>query len=120
MAYRKVYIDNASYENMIKHKNQGLNNGRAGTSCDFKLFYSDDWLLDSAVIDHIIPVKGNWDIYLVFAWSGNPLKLIKRKIKSCTSRKLALINGEYMRRLAAKDARGTVTIPLEAFDVCNN
>ncbi|MDW3197082.1 MAG: hypothetical protein R8G66_32185 [Cytophagales bacterium] len=91
-----------------------------GEYMDLDLFYRDEWLLDSAVIENVIERNGNWDIYLVFAHVSDPLKLIKRKITRCTTLKRAELTANFMRRQAAKDQRGTLRIDASIFHSCDN
>ena len=91
-----------------------------GEILDLDVFYNDAWLKDSAVIDNIKPIDGNWEVSLVFAYIRFPMKLIKRKITTCITRQKAEISAHYMRRLAAKDQRGTLYIDKKYFDLCLN
>ena len=91
-----------------------------GEIWDLNLFYNDSWLLDSAVIDKIVPIRGNWDIYLVFADTKFPFRLIKRKITRCMTLKNAEFAADKMRRLAAKDQRGTLKVDETDFKYCFN
>ena len=120
MTKRKIYVDRKCYENLIHALNLQQSADMKGEFTDFDLFYSDDWLLNSAVIENIIPRNGNWDIYLVFAYVGNPLKLIKKKITRCITQKNADLTANYMRRLAAKDQRGTLKIDESQFKNFDN
>jgi hypothetical protein len=118
--YKKVYIDNKAYENLLDHLNRNHSTDLRGQFIDLDLFYSDEWLLDSSVIENIWERKGNWEIYLVFAHIYDPLKLIKRKITKCFTLKKAELTANHMRRLAAKDQRGTLRVKKESFKYCDN
>lgn len=120
MTYKKVYVDRKCYESLMDGLNLQQVVDQKGEFTDFDLFYSDDWLLNSAVVDNVIERNGNWDIYLVFAYVGNPLKLIKRRITRCITIKKANLTANYMRRLAAKDQRGTLKIDCSSFKNCDN
>ncbi|MEM8569056.1 MAG: hypothetical protein AAGF85_21555 [Bacteroidota bacterium] len=115
-----IYIDKTCYENMIDFMNGHCFVDLKGEYLDLDLFYNDAWLLDSAVIDNVVERRGNWDVYLIFAHIFNPYKVIKKKITRCTSFKKAQLSANYMRRLAAKDQRGTLKLDNSAFLSCNN
>jgi len=84
-------------------------------------FLSDDWWLrDTAVIENIVPREGMWEIHLVFAHYLEPQKLIKRVISRHPSKEKAELNAWYMRRLAAKDQRGTLKVNLDDFKLCRS
>jgi len=61
-----------------------------------------------------------WEIQLVFAHYRQPVKFIKRVIKRMPSREKAELDAWYMRRLAAKDQRGTLKVQLSDFGLCSN
>ena len=116
----KVYVDRRCYEKLLDFMNMQSLLDQKGEFTDLDLFYSDEWLLDSAVIDNVTERNGNWDVYLVFAHVVDPMKLIKRKITRCTTLKKAELAAGYMRRLAAKDQRGTLKIDGATFKNCEN
>ena len=80
----------------------------------------DSWLSDTAVTDRIEYRRGAWDISLVFAHYKNPLRLLVRRIISCTSSQKADMAAFYIRRQAAKDPRGTLEVLLNDFSLCVN
>lgn len=120
MKSRKVYLDKKSYENLMDFMNLQQSTDQKGDSPDFNLFYKDEWLMNSAVIDNIVLRNGNWDIYLVFAHVDNPFKIIKKKITKCFSLQKAIFTANHMRRLAAKDQRGTLTVDPHSFKTWDN
>lgn len=91
-----------------------------GQIIDLDVFFNDAWLQDSAVIEHIRQRDGNWEIALVFAYVWFPLKFIRRKITTYFTEQKANINASYMRRLAAKDQRGTLSVDRKHFKHCLN
>ena len=116
----KIYIDRRCYGQLLDFMNLQAVSDQRGEFTDLDLFYSDEWLLDSAVVDNVVERNGNWDIYLVFAHVLDPMKFIKRKITRCTTVKKAKLTANYMRRLAAKDQRGTLRVNSAYFDNCKN
>lgn len=113
-------LDKTAYANMLA----GLNNlhftERKGNLADFRIYYEDLWLSDTAVIDNLHLHKGEWEVELIFAYTVNPLQFIKRRITSHSCPKRAAQQAYYMRRLAAKDQRGTLTVSARQLNVCPN
>lgn len=81
-----------------------------GVTEDVFFISEDFWLQDTAVVENLECRNGEWSIYLVFAHHLMPLKFIKRKIVNYSCPKKAALVSHYMRRLAAKDQRGTLQI----------
>jgi hypothetical protein len=81
---------------------------------------NDWWLSDTAVIESINYNKGGWEVFLTFANYKKPLQLIVRKIVRCYSEEKAITAAHYMRRIAAKDQRGTLTVFLKDLNLCIN
>lgn len=90
------------------HSNHTTN--RAGQPDDIAFYQDDFWLQDTAVVENLEYRQGSWSIYLVFALHNCPLQFIKRKITNFACVKKAELSAHYMRRLAAKDQRGTLII----------
>ena len=120
MKSKPIYIDETCYGSLMDFLNERLKDDANGEVLDLDLFYNDSWLLDSAVVDNLVPVNGNWDIFLIFAHSEFPLKLIRKKITRCNTLKNALFAADKMRRQAAKDQRGTLEIKESYFEHCLN
>lgn len=81
---------------------------------------NDWWLADTAVIESINYKKGGWEVFLTFANYRKPLQLIVRKIIRCYTQGKARTAAHYMRRLAAKDQRGTLSVKLNDLNLCIN
>ncbi|MCU0376524.1 MAG: hypothetical protein MUF24_14550 [Chitinophagaceae bacterium] len=99
----------------------GLNNlhfqEKPGIPTDM-LFISDEfWLQDTAVIDHINPMKGMHGVSLIFAHHLNPYKFICRYITAYADARRAATSAHYMRRQAAKDQRGTLKVSANFFNL---
>lgn len=97
-------------------------NGQGLTDClgkerDLSFFKHDQWLCDSAVIERISERRGAWDVLLVFAHQAEPMQFLVRKITSHSCPKRAQQMAFYMRRLAAKDQRGTLVISASQFNM---
>ena len=111
-------------ERVFSEMNYFLNNekyvgqpGRAGNM----LFITDGaWLKDAAVIDVISSRQGAWDVYLIFAHYRNPLQLLVRNITRCFSEHKAQAAAFYIRKEAAKDRRGTLTVSIKDLGLCGN
>lgn len=81
---------------------------------------NDWWLANTAVIETINYNKGGWEVFLTFANYKKPLQLIIRKIIKCYSESKARTAAHYMRRIAAKDQRGTLKVKLKDLNLCLN
>ena len=111
-------IDHNTYNHLLNLLNNQHFTERPGNSEDMEFLRDDWWLRDTAVIENIVRREGMWEIHLVFAHYQEPEKLIKRVISRHTSKDKAELNAWYMRRLAAKDQRGTLKINLDDFKFC--
>ena len=111
-----IYIDSYCYSHLMDFMNESHPQDLKGEIYDLNVFYDDLWLKDSAVIEHLRNFRGNWIVSLVFAFVDQPLRFIMRRITTCTTKSKATITAEYMRRLAAKDQRGTLKIKEESFN----
>jgi hypothetical protein len=94
--------------------------GQVAAQGDLRFIVDGSWLKDAAVIDVISNRSGAWDVYLIFAHYRNPLQLIVRNITRCFSEQKALAAAFYIRKEAAKDRRGTLTVSLKDLDLCIN
>lgn len=117
---RDLNITPKVYRNLLRFLNNIHFTDKAGTDFDLSLLKHDGWLQNSAVSDRITRKKGQWLVNLVFAHCGYPLNLLIRDITSEANLRTARIKGFYMRRVAAKDQRGTLAVELDQFNYCNN
>ena len=113
-------IDMAAYANLMEGINRQHLTERKGNLADFHLYHDDTWLSDTAVIDIVHRHKGEWAVDLLFAYTHNPLQFIRRNITSHSCPKRASQKAELMRRLAAKDQRGTLWVTLNTLIISNN
>ena len=109
----KFTIDEIVYAAMLDNINVSSACDRPGGGRDAAFINDDYWLQDTAVIENIEKRKGEWSIYLVFAHHLHPLRFIKRQIVHYSCPKKAALAAHYMRRQAAKDQRGTLSVALE-------
>ncbi len=101
-------IDKKLYSEILLLLEDQYKRERLGQESDMDFLIDDSWMGETAVTENVVKTKGMWYIYLVFSHYKNPLLFIRRAISSCFTRKTALIYAAYMRRLAAKDSRGTL------------
>lgn len=113
-------IDSNLYESILDLLNDLHIAESKGNIVDFKFYFDDLWLSDTAVIENLAYVCGQWDVELLFALHTNPLRFIKRQITSYSCPKKASLTATLMRRLAAKDQRGTLTLNLKDVSICCN
>lgn len=109
------HIDKKLYNEILGVIGNQFNTEKVGTNLDMNFMVNDRWMRDTAVIENIVYRKGLWKIFLVFAHYKNPLLLIRREISVCFAQKKALIYAQYMRRIAAKDPRGTLEVDIKDF-----
>ncbi len=93
---------------------------KIGLDSDMNFYRNDFWLTDAAVIELLLLRKGAWEINLLFAHHKTPLKFLSRRITSHSCPKRARTMAFYMRRLAAKDQRGTLTLDINDLNLTLN
>jgi hypothetical protein len=116
----KIQLDEVAYSMMLDSINVFYASNKPGTASDIDFIKDDYWLQNTAVIENIEKRKGCWEIFLVFAHHLHPLKFIKRGITNFSCLKKATITAQYMRRLAAKDQRGTLFVHQENINITFN
>ncbi len=115
MMKSKFNLSSELYAQMLDRLNTLHLTDKLGFEGDLSVFENDYWLCNSAVVERIIRRNGTWDIVLVFVDYATPFKLLARRITSNTCPKRALFTATLMRRLAAKDQRGTIEVPIHQF-----
>jgi hypothetical protein len=103
------------YGQMLDRLNTLHLTDKLGFEDDLLVFKNDYWLCNSAVVERIMLRKGTWDVVLVFVDFSSPFKLLARRITSNPCPKRAFFTACLMRRLAAKDQRGTIEVPVHQF-----
>ena len=79
-----------------------------------------DWLLDAEVQYKVTPVKGRWEVSLIFINTKDPNQILIQTIGDYRTERLAEIYGRSMQQTAAKDPRGTQKVDKDAYDINNN
>lgn len=80
----------------------------------------NDWLMDAEVQYKVAPVKGRWEVSLIFINTHDPNEVLVQVIGDYRSERLAEIYGRNMQQTAAKDPRGTQKVDKNAYDINNN
>ena len=80
----------------------------------------NNWLLDAEVQYKVTPVKGRWEVSLIFINTKDPNQFLIQIIGDYRTERLAEIYGRNMQQTAAKDARGTQKVDKDAYDINNN
>ncbi|WP_425235481.1 hypothetical protein [Ulvibacterium sp.] len=80
----------------------------------------NDWLIDAEVQYKVIPVKGRWEVSLIFINTKDPNQILVQTIGDYRTERLAEIYGRNMQQTAAKDPRGTQRVNKDAYDINNN
>ncbi|MEM6764701.1 MAG: hypothetical protein AAF824_08610 [Bacteroidota bacterium] len=115
-----VILDKPVYKMLLAYKQTTGTTDKNGKEEDFEFLYDDLWLQDSVVQERVIKLNGTWNVFLVFIHMDNPFLLIHRFIKTQYSLQKAELEAVYMRRLAGKDQRGTLSLNTEKFQLCRN
>lgn len=113
-------LDDSAYNELLNLLNNQHFTEKPGNTSDMDFLSDDWWLRDTAVIENIVRREGMWEIQLVFAHYQEPYKLIKRVISRHTCKDKAELSAWYMRRLAAKDQRGTLKVDIGDFKLCSS
>lgn len=79
-----------------------------------------DWLLDAEVRASINNVNGRWEVSLVFVDTHDPNHVLVSKISDYHSLRIAEISAHHIKQTAAKDARGTQKVTIDAYNINNN
>ena len=116
----KFNMDAKAYNTLLEGVNHQYFVEKRGDQSDFRLYFDDLWLADTAVIDDVHRSRGAWSVNLIFASIHNPLKFIRRHITLHACPKRAAQQGEFMRRVAAKDQRGTLSVHVRTLQLCKN
>jgi hypothetical protein len=103
-------MSDSVYQRMLDELNKQYFTEKSGEALDMDFITDDVWLPDTAVIDNLFRRRGTWEVHLLFAHHKYPLKFLSRRITSHACPKRAAQMGFYMRRLAAKDQRGTLYV----------
>lgn len=93
---------------------------KLGLDSDMNFYRDDLWLSDTAVIELLQYRKGCWEINLLFAHYKTPLKFLSRRITTHSCPKRAKTMAFYMRRQAAKDQRGSLTLDINDLNLSPN
>lgn len=81
---------------------------------------NNDWLLDAEVQYKVTPVKGRWEVSLIFINTNDPKQVLVQTIGDYRTERLAEIYGQHMQQTAAKDPRGTQKVNKDAYDINDN
>ena len=119
-ADRTVHFTSKVYQLMLNYLTDTHFQNQCGQAIDLNFLEQDDWLRDTAVNEHLVLRSGTWDIHLVFAHYQKPLTFRRRLITSQNNVNKAQLMANYMRRLAAKDQRGTLKVSLADLDIAVN
>jgi len=80
----------------------------------------NDWLLDAEVQYKVTPIKGHWEVSLIFINIKDPNQVLIQTIGDYRTERLAEIYGRSMQQTAAKDPRGNQKVDKDAYDINNN
>ena len=80
----------------------------------------NDWLMNAEVQYKVTPVKGRWEVSLVFINTKDPNQVLVQTIGDYRSKQLAEIYGRNMQQTAGKDYRGTQKVDKDAYNFNDN
>lgn len=116
----RIELSSSAYRAMLDLLSDLYYSDMPAIRTDYQFLVQDAWLADSAVKEEIIPKTGLWHIHLLFIHHNNPLQFRRRWITSHVQKPKATLMASYMRRLAAKDQRGTIQPPFDRFQLNTN
>ena len=115
-----VELSSSAYRAMLDLLGNLYQSDCSAAASDSRFLRQDAWLIDTAVQEEITPGMGLWHIHLLFIHYNNPLQFRRRWITSHVQKNKAHLMASFMRRLAAKDQRGTIPPPFDHFQLDQN
>jgi len=91
-----------------------------GSPKDFRLFYEDEWLMDTEVKYFVVERKSRWYLAVIYISIQNPFQLIIKRLDSYATRQQAQTYGKFFQRCIRKDKRGTLKMNEDALNICQN
>jgi hypothetical protein len=113
-------MDDDVYQSLLDALNNQHFTDKSGDASDMDFIKEDLWLSDTAVIDILRRREGLWEIHLLFVHHQQPLKFLSRRISGHSCPKKATLMAFYMRRMAAKDQRGTLKVDIAELNLQAN
>ncbi|MBS1667975.1 MAG: hypothetical protein JST58_11420 [Bacteroidetes bacterium] len=116
----QVSMDDETYRALLCFLDNQHCTEKPAAESNLVFLKNDWWLADTAVIETIHYHKGGWEVFLTFANYQKPCQLIVRKIIRCYHEGKAKTIANYMRRMAAKDQRGSLSVEIKDLNLCTN
>lgn len=113
-------ISEKAYMSLLHSLNNQHLTEQKGNEIDLSFLADDSWLGDTAVIDCVVYRRGMWEIHLIFAHYKTPCRLLKRIITTTYQLNKATLTAYLMKKLAAKDQRGTLKLDEADFKFNHN
>lgn len=113
-------MSDSAYNNLLESLNNLHFTEKNGHHKDLAFLADDWWLGDTVVIELLTYRRGMWEIHLIFAHHKQPCKLLKRIITTTYCPKKAEVMAKLMRKLAAKDQRGTLNLNRDDYGFMEN
>lgn len=105
------------YVSEIKY---GFTENQRGNLKDLQILGDSHWFHDTEVKYLIEEKCGRWHLQMVYIWIENPLRLFCNYIDNYESIQKAENYAQIFQRGIRKDARGTLKINQNAYDICFN
>lgn len=100
--------------------NFDFSENQRGNKKDLAIFYQTRWLHDTEVKYMIDHRSGRWHLTMIYISIHTPLKLLCRYIDHYESLKKAELYAQIFQRGIRKDARGTLKLDENAYNICYN
>lgn len=91
-----------------------------GNRSDLEIINQTRWLHDTEVRYVIDLKKGRWHLSMIYIYLHNPMRFVCRYIDNYESFKKAELYAQIFQRGIRKDARGTLKIDDNAYNICFN
>lgn len=92
-----------------------------GSAADISFLENDNWLNDAVVNYQLYQCRGRWKIKLWFTWVQHRRRVIYKYFKEEYDKQTkAEVYATYFLRTIQKDARGTLYINNNDYNICNN
>ena len=114
------FLNDDMFNEMLRFLSEEHFANKPASKNDLIFLTNDRWLNDTAVIENIYFKNGSWQVCLIFANHKDPLQLIVRHISNCFSEQKPKTAAYYMKRQAAMDTRGTLSISTTQLKICRN
>lgn len=105
---------------IAENLNFDFSENRRGNKKDLMIFSENLWLHNTEIRYLIDCKKGRWYLSIIYVDIHNPLRLICHYLDHYDTLKKAETYAKIFQRGIRKDARGTLKLDENAYNICNN